>query len=99
MEGNCLLKNLIYQADVTNNVGDEYKFYYGLAETSSKEQYSNHTKYFRHHRCEKSTELSQYIWKLTEQNKTPTIQWKIVEVVNSKVTLNFCKLCLTELNL
>ena len=75
---------------------DEYKFYYGLTDTSFKERYRNHIKSFRHHRYENKTELSKYIWKLTQENKIPTIKWKIIQVVHSKVKLNFCKLCLTE---
>ena len=40
--------------------------------------------------------MSEYIWTLKLQNKIPTIKWKIVQVVNSKVKVNFCKLCLIE---
>ena len=96
LEGKCLTPHLIYQADVTNNIDDEYKFYYGLTETTFKERYNNHTKSFRHFRYETETELSKYIWKLTQENKIPTIKWKIIQIVYSKVKLNFCKLCLTE---
>ena len=42
-----------------------------------------------------SKELSKYVWSLIE-NKTPSIKWKIVKIVHSKVTSSFGKLCLTE---
>ena len=79
-----------------NDVDDEYKFYYCLAESSFKEKLRNHTKSFNHRRYQKETKLSKYIVTFKHQNKTPTIKWKVVKVVNSKVKLNFCKLSLTE---
>ena len=81
---------------MTNDVDDECKIYYGLTESSFKERFRSHTKSFNHRRYQNETELPKYIWTLKHQNKTPTIKWKIVQVVNSKVKLNFCKLCLTE---
>ena len=73
---------------VTNDVDDEYKFYYGVAKSSYKERFRNHTNLFNHGRYQNETELSKNIWTLKHQNKTPTIKCKIVQVVNSKVTLN-----------
>ena len=37
LEEKCLTPKVIYQAYVTNDVDEEYKFYYGLTETSFKE--------------------------------------------------------------
>ena len=37
LEEKCLTPKVVYQADVTNDVDDEYKFYYGLTKTSFKE--------------------------------------------------------------
>ena len=48
LEGKCLTPKVIYQADVKNDVDNEYKFYYGLTETSFKERFRNHTKSFNH---------------------------------------------------
>ena len=42
------------------------------------------------------TELSKYIWNLKNQGITPIVKWRIVENVNSKVSPNYCKLCLME---
>ena len=96
VEEKCLRAKIIYQADVTNDTDDKYKFYYGLTEASFKERFRNHTKSFNPRRYHNETEFSKYIWTLKHQNKTPTIKWKIIQVVNSKVKLNSCKLSLTE---
>ena len=43
LENKCLMPNIIYEAQITNNTNDEHKKYPGAAETSFKERYSNHT--------------------------------------------------------
>ena len=96
LQGKCLTPKVTYQADVTNDGDGEYKFYYGLAETLFEERFTNHTKSFNHRQYLNETELSKYIWTLKHQKKNPTIKWKIIQVINSKVKLNFYKLCLTE---
>ena len=78
LEEKCLTPQVIYQADVTNDVDGEYKFYCGLTETSFKERIRNHTKSFNHRQYQNETELSKYIWTLKHQNKAPTIKWKII---------------------
>ena len=95
-EDKCLTPMAIYQADVTNGVDGEYKFYCGLPKLWFKEWFRNHTESFNHWLYQNNTELSKYIQTLKHQNKTPTIKWKIIQVVNSKVKLNFCKFCLTQ---
>ena len=82
--------------DVTNNLGKEYKYYLGLAETTFKERYSNRKSSFKNENSKNSTQLSKYIWSSRENNKKPSIKWKIVKIVYSKATSSFCKLCLTE---
>ena len=66
---NCRVKNsssldnkrlplqLIYQADVTNNLEDEYKYYVRLAETTFKERYGYHKSSFKTQNSKNSTEL------------------------------------------
>ena len=44
----------------------------------------------------KCTELSKHNWNLKNQGITSTVKWRIVKKVNSKVSLNYRKLCLTE---
>ena len=96
LEEKYLTPKIIYQTDMTNDVDDKYKFYSSLAESLFKERFRNHTKSFNHLQYQNETELPKYIWTLKHQNKTPTIKWKLIQVVNSKVQLNFCNLCLTE---
>ena len=89
LDNKCLTSQLIYQADVTFN-------YLGLAETTFKERYSNRKSSFNNENIKNSTELSKYVWSLRENNKIPSIKWKIVKIVYSKAKSSFCKLCLTE---
>lgn len=55
-KSNCLLEEksltpkVMYQADVTNDVDEEYKFYYGLTNSSFKERLKNYIKSFNHRR-------------------------------------------------
>ena len=44
----------------------------------------------------KCTKLSKYICSLKNQGITPIAKWRIVKKVNSKVSPNYCKLCLRE---
>ena len=57
----CLTPNNIYEAQISNNTDDEFKKYLGATETSFKERNSNHTRYFKHKKYMKCTELSKYI--------------------------------------
>ena len=81
LDDKCLTSQLIYQADATNNLDDEYKYYLGLAETTFKERYTNHKSSFNNENSKNSTELSKYVWSLRENNKIPSIKWKIVKIV------------------
>ena len=92
----CLKPNTIYEAHISNNTNYEHKKYLGATETSFKERYSNHTRDFKHKKHMKCTELSKYIWNLKNQNIALIVKWRIVQKFNSKVSSNYCKLCLTE---
>ena len=96
LDNKCLTLQLIYQADVTNNLADEYKFYLGLTETTFKERYGNHKSSFKNENSQNSTESWKYIWSLRENVKIPSIKWKTVKIVYSKATSSFCEPCLTE---
>ena len=78
------------------NTNDRDKKYLGAAETSFKERYGNHAQDFKHKKYMKCTELSKYIWSLINQGISPIVKQRIVKKVNSKVSPNYCKLCLTE---
>ena len=99
---NCLLQNqrltpnLIYRADIENNANKGTKIYFGLAETSFKAQFANHNKDFNHGQYKKSTELSNYIQLLKEDQITSRTRWSTVEKVYVRTKINYCPLCLTE---
>ena len=61
LDNNCLTPNIIYEAQIANNINDKHKMYLCAAKTSSKERYSNHTQDFKHKKYMKCTELSKYI--------------------------------------
>ena len=96
LHNKCLTSQLIHQADVTNNLDNEYKYYLRLAETTFKERYTNHKSLLKNENNKSRTELSKYVWLLRENTKIPPIKWKITKKVYSKATSSFCKLCLTE---
>ena len=43
------------------------KKYFGIAETSFKDHFRNHTRGFRHKKYVNSTKLSKYMWKLKDE--------------------------------
>ena len=96
LENKCLTPKIVYQADVTNDTDDTYKYYRGLAETPFKDRYRNHVSSFNNEQHKTKTELSKYVWSLKNENKIPTIKWKILKVIYSNATSEFCKLCLME---
>ena len=96
LQNKCLTPKVIYQANVTNNVNTDEKFYRGLTETSFKVRFGNHTKDFNHKKYIKSTELSKYIWLLQDNNITPQFTWEMIAQVYANTRINFCVLCLTE---
>ena len=86
---------IVYQADTTNGIDDTYKDYLGLAETTFKDRYRDHISSFNNKQIKNKTEFSKYLWTLQNENKTPTINSKIMKITYSKTTSEFCKLCLT----
>ena len=65
LENKCLTPRVIYEAGVIT-LNTSRKFYIGLSDTPFKERYNNHQRDFRNKRCEKSIELSKYIWSLQQ---------------------------------
>ena len=46
LDNKCLKPQIVYQADITNDIDDTYKYYLGLAETSFKDRLRNHISSF-----------------------------------------------------
>ena len=90
MKNTCPLQNqrqtpnLIYQADVENEVNNEKKIYFGLTVITFKDWFGNHKKDFNHKQHSKNTELSKYRWSLKDAKMPYSIKWSIVERVYGK---------------
>ena len=96
--GQCLKKNIIYQATVTPEVGD-VQTYIGMTSTTFKERLYNHTKSFNHEKYSTETKLSSYIWdqKRKDGNFKYSINWRIIDRARpfNPVT-GVCSLCTLE---
>ena len=94
--GECQKRGVVYQAEVTRE-DNKVDTYVGLAATSFKDRYSNHTSSFRTRNPKNSTTLSKYIWGLQDQNIGYQVKWKILSSASpfNHVT-NRCRLCVRE---
>ena len=95
MDGNCLQKSFVYQAQVDS--ADSRKYYLGTSEDEFKIRYHNHTMSFRNRGYEKKIELSKYVWNLKDKGEDFTIKLSAAAkafpyTCGSKP----CDLCLTE---
>ena len=95
MEGQCLKKEIIYQATVKSE-GNETQNYIGLTANTFKKRYSGHLYNFNNEDSNGTT-LSAYIWKLKNESKTFEINWKILQHAKPFSPVNGqCALCTTE---
>ena len=96
LDNNCLTKSLIYQANLSCDNDENFK-YIGLVEGDFKKRYNNHNMSFRNERYANSTELSKKFWDLKNEGMDPKVSWKILKIVKSyKNGQKCCQLCLTE---
>ena len=95
IDNKCLTEKIVYKAVVSaHNKPDKKDF--GIAETSFKDRYRNHTRDFRHEKYINSTELSKYMWKLKDEKITANVKWNIMPIVHGTPKGGVCKLCLTK---
>ena len=78
LNGKCLTEALVYKATVQS--GDQKAEYIGLASTSFKSRFNNHTSSFKNRKQQHSTALSQHVWELKDENKQFEISWSIVSL-------------------
>ena len=96
LKGECLVKSVVYQADVKTAAGDTYS-YIGLTENQFKTRWYGHNQSFKNPKYRLSTELSKLIWELKESGVEHRIDWKIITKSNSYTAgAPYCNLCLTE---
>ena len=92
LEGQCLRKNIIYQATVTQEDKSE-ETYTGLCSTEFKKRLGVHKNSFKYE-DKNQTSLSKFIWDLKRKNKKFEVTWKILDRGEpfSPIT-NKCALC------
>ena len=94
LQGMYLTKSIIYQAIVKYK--ENVKFYIGHSETACKERYRNQIKDFNSIKYRNNTELPKFIWKLKEENKKFTVNWKILKRIKQCTDNGKWNLCLNE---
>ena len=96
LKGKCLVKSVVYQANVTTELGEVFT-YIGLTENQFKQRYYGHCQSFRNSKYRLSTELSKLIWQLKEDKTQYNIDWKIITKSKSySAGARCCNLCLEE---
>jgi len=89
-----LPKEIAYQAKVTTKENTEKIC---LTAAEFKTRWRNHLMSFKHEKEENDTELSKYLWRLTEKKEDLTITWKILAKAKAYTgPTKPCNLCITE---
>ena len=95
LKGQCLVKDVVYQATVTT--AESTETYVGLTTTEFKTRWRNHQMSFKHESKKNDTELSKHLWHLKDQKKDFEISWKILAKAKCYSNLTKrCNLCSTE---
>ena len=95
LEGECLQKEIVYQATVTTS--EKKETYVGLTATEFKTRWRNHQMSFKHEKKRNDTELSKYLWELKEKKENFTISWKILAKARAYSNVSKrCNLCIEE---
>ena len=94
--GQCLQKNLVYQATVIQD-GTPDQTYIGLSAPPFKDRLGNHKKSFNNDAYKKETTLSKYVWSLKRKNEQYDIKWRLLTTAKpfNPVT-EICNLCTAE---
>lgn len=97
LQGNCLVKSVVYRARITNENKPETN-YVGLTENEFKGREREHNNSFINIKKEKSTELSKYMWNEKKNNEGRSkIAWSIIQQVPAyRNGDSGCRLCLAE---
>ena len=90
LDNKCLTANIVYKA-VVSAPNKPDKKYFGIAETSFKNCFKNHTRDFLN-----TCELSKHMWQLKDKKTSATIKWNVMSIVHGTPKGGVCKLCLTE---
>ena len=91
----CLVDNIIYKATVSTSSGK--KEYIGSTGRTFKERYSEHNHTLRHRNPQRSTALSECVWKARDAGETPEITWEVLhQVPKPKGPQRICSICNLE---
>lgn len=93
VDGECLTKGVIYQADVETQAG--VKTYVGSTGRRFKDRYYEHTQDIKHDKKTQRTELAKFIWTLKRKNEEYTIKWKLLKKLRNRAVEipRTCSLC------
>ena len=95
LEGNCLSKNVIYQATIKEDGNVET--YVGLTSTTFKTRWTAHKSSFKNEIRKTATTLSQHIWRLKSESKIFSIGWKLLARAQPFSPVSgLCQLCTKE---
>jgi len=95
LTGQCLVKEVVYQATITT--AESKETYVGLTATEFKTRWRNHQMSFKHESKRNDTELSKHLQRLKDEKKNFAISWKILAKAKSYSNLTKrCNLCNTE---
>ena len=96
LNGHCEIDSVIYKADV-EALNHPNKHYYGLTGGKFRLRYNAHHSSFHNNEYRNRTELSKYIWYLTDNGIVPTIKWSIVKRTHTyQPGQKSCNLCICE---
>ena len=98
LNGNCLVRKVVYRADVKDLHDNTSKVYLGISEPTFKVRYSNHKNSFKYRKNRTKTELSKHIWDLKDKKHQFEIKWSIVKECGTAYNpvSKSCNLCLSE---
>ena len=97
LQNNCLTSSVVYQATVTRQDNSKAETYIGLTENTFKTRYNAHISSFKNETKRNATTLSEYIWRLKDNNVQHTLKWKIIANARAYTpTSTRCELCLEE---
>ena len=91
LNGECLTQCLVYKA--TSTTSSNSFVYYGTSEGDFKTRYNNHRKSLRHRECMNETELSKYVWNLTDHGLDNNLSWEIHKKASPHQSENVSIIC------
>ena len=96
LNGNCLVKNVIYKAEVaTTENSSENKIYIGSTSRKFKRRFDEHKSSFNN--SNKSSKLAKHIRKLKKNKTKYNIKWKVIsKSAQTTPNIKFCVLCNLE---